>query len=277
MVSLSVITAVCITLFVSLILPIIVYIIYGVTHKGKGVWTAWLLGAAGFFVLQILIRMPLLSLLSNTPLFQPHTTGQAILYMLFLAFTAGLFEVAGRYAVAKILSKKLTFERAFAAGLGHGGIEAIVIVGLTYINNLVYIIMINTGSFDSMIEQTAALGVSTDSLENVRAVLVSSTPFMYYCAGYERILTMVFHVALSLLVCYFVWKKQDVKGIFICLGLHTIVDFVVPLINLTVPAPWRGKIQPVIFVYLFLTITAVLSLIYILRLRTKWRKEKAEN
>ena len=48
MVSTSTMLAVCVTLFVSLVLPVIVYIVYGVTHKGKGVWTAWLLGAAEF-------------------------------------------------------------------------------------------------------------------------------------------------------------------------------------------------------------------------------------
>lgn len=64
MVSNSVIAAVCVTLFISLVLPVALYLVYGIKNKGKGVWTAWLLGAAGFFVFQIVIRIPLLNLLS---------------------------------------------------------------------------------------------------------------------------------------------------------------------------------------------------------------------
>ena len=61
MVPSATIITVSITLFICLALPVIVYLVYGVKNKGKGVWTAWLLGAAGFFVFQILLRSPILS------------------------------------------------------------------------------------------------------------------------------------------------------------------------------------------------------------------------
>ena len=59
------IIAMCVTLAVSLILPVVVLIVYGVKSKGEGVWSAWFLGAAGFFVMQIVIRIPILSLLTS--------------------------------------------------------------------------------------------------------------------------------------------------------------------------------------------------------------------
>ena len=273
MVSTATIFAVCVTLFVSLVLPVIVYIVYGVTHKGKGVWTAWLLGAAGFFVMQVIIRLPILSILSMLSGFQTFVQEHYVLYCLILALTAGLFEVAGRYAVAKIMSKKLNFYRGVAAGLGHGGIEAMVIVGLTYINNLVYILMINAGSFDTMIEQTAALGVDTSSLVAVRESLIGTSAAMFYLAGYERILTMIFHTALSLLVCYFVWKKKDVLGIVICLVLHGAVDFVTAILS-GLSAEYLGSVVSLnisyVIIYVFLTIVAVLSILGIRVIRKKW-------
>mgnify|MGYP001052673490 FL=1 len=91
MVSASVITAVCVTLFLTLFLPLILYVVYGARNKGKGVWTAWLLGAAGFFVFQVVIRLPLLSLLSLNQGFQAFAAKHYVLYCLALAFTAGLF------------------------------------------------------------------------------------------------------------------------------------------------------------------------------------------
>ena len=63
MVSLASIVAMFITLAICMFVPIIALIVYAVKNKGKGVWIAWLLGAAGFFVMQIIIRMTILSIL----------------------------------------------------------------------------------------------------------------------------------------------------------------------------------------------------------------------
>ena len=273
MVSTSVIIAMVVTLFISLFLPIIIYITYGVKNKGKGVWLAWLLGAAGFFVPQILIRLPILSALSLSQRFVAFAEGHYVLYCLALAFTAGLFEVAGRYAVAKIMAKNLTFEKGMAAGLGHSGIEAMLIVGITYINNLIYVGMINSGSFDLIVEQTKNMGVDTQSLLAVKDILVGSGPLLYYLAGYERILTMIFHVAMSLLVCYFVWKGKGIKGILICLALHTAADFVTPLLN-GLATPYLGSVvsqnTAYVLVYLYLTAIAVGSVVFIIKMREEW-------
>jgi len=67
MVSVSTIIAVCVTLLITMVFPIVLYIVYGIKNKGKGVWVAWLLGAAGFFVTQYLFRTPVLALLPAIP------------------------------------------------------------------------------------------------------------------------------------------------------------------------------------------------------------------
>lgn len=276
MIRTSVTAAICVTLFLSLILPILLYIIYGVKNKGKGVWSAWLLGAAGFFVPQIIIRLPILNLLSMNQGFLSFAMEHYVLYSLLLALSAGLFETAGRYAVARFLSKQPGFERAIAAGLGHGGIEAILIVGMTYVNNLVYIFMIQSGSFDQAVEQAAQTGVDTSSLLLVKDALINSGPAVYYLAGYERLLTMIFHTALSLLMCYFVWKKKDLLGIALCVLLHGTLDFVVPLINgMSMGYIGNGISASAAYflIYGFLTIAAVLSAAGILSIRKHWQKE----
>lgn len=273
MVSSSTIIAVCVTLCISLFLPLIVYIVYGVKNKGKGVWTAWLLGAAGFFVQQIIIRTPIISLLSILPGFMTFVENHYILYCFLLAFTAGLFEVVGRYAVAKILNKKLTYERGIAAGLGHGGIEAMFLIGVTYINNLIYIVMINSGSFDGIIEQTAAMGMDTSGLVAVRESLIHTGAILFYLAGYERILTMIAHTAMSLLVCYFVWKKKDILGIGICLVMHTALDFFSVILN-SLSTEYLGAVisqnMGYALTYIFLTIYAVVAIVLIRSIKKKW-------
>lgn len=273
MVSITTISAVLVTLFITLILPIIVYIVYGVKNKGKGVWTAWLLGAAGFFVFQIIIRMPILSVLSLLPGFMTFATEHFVLYSLILAFTAALFEVAGRYVVAKIMSKKLTVERSFAAGLGHGSIEAMLIVGLTYINNLIYISMINAGTYDLMVEQSAALGVDTAQLVAIKDSFLNTSSVTFLLGGYERILTVILHIALSMLVCYYVSRKKDLIGIGICVGIHWAVDFVVPLVN-ALSTEYMGSVvsQSVAYaiVYIIMTAVAVAAVLVIKYLKKNW-------
>ncbi len=262
-----------ISLLISLVLPIVVYIIYGVRNKGKGVWLAWGIGAMGFFVLQIIIRVPILSLIQMTPGFADFVADNYVIYCGVLAVTAAGFELVGRLVAAKIMSKSLTYEKGFAAGLGHGGIEAIFLVGMTYINNILYSIMINTGLFDTMIEQTAATGVDTSQLALVKETLINTDSMTFLLGGYERLLTMVLHLALSLIICYF-WKQgKVVKGAVICMIVHALVDFATPIIS-GLSTDYLGNVitqnTAYIIIYSLLTIVAVACVAVIKVIKTKW-------
>lgn len=159
--------------------------------------------------------------------------------MAYLWFTAALFEVIGRYAVAKLMRKNLTFQRGIAAGIGHGGIEAITVVGAV-----------------------------KDSLLHMHSG-------MFLLAGYERILTMMLQVALSLIVCYYVSKGEDWKGIIICLLCHCAVDFIIPLVN-GCATEYMGNLMSAttasIIVYVLLTVVAVASALAIRNLKKNFGK-----
>ena len=107
MVSTATIICICITLAVSLLVPVVGLIVYAVMNKKQGVVSAWFLGAAGFFVTQMIVRTTILSLLSTQEWYVAFVENYYIVYVLILAFTAGLFEFAGRFAVAKMMEKKL--------------------------------------------------------------------------------------------------------------------------------------------------------------------------
>lgn len=211
-----------ITLFVSLILPLLLAFGFARKSRKQGILSAWLLGAAGFLITQIAIRLPILSAISAQDWFIRFSQEHLFLYALSLAFTAGLFELVGRFVVAKILQKKLTVNRALAAGLGHGGIEAIIIIGLAYVNNLVYIFMINAGTFDAMLSQLPADQAA--AMEIIRVALLTTGAPMFLLAGFERILTMVNQLALSMIVCWGVYSGKVRKCLLICLGIHTLMD-----------------------------------------------------
>lgn len=280
MVSTSTLIAVCVTLFITLILPLVVYIILGLKNKGCGIWSAWLLGALGFIVFQLLLRTPLLSLLSTVLPLAEFAASHYLLYSLILAFTAALVEVLARYVVAKIINDNmhLTVKKGIAAGLGHGGIESMLLIGMTYISNLVYITMINSGSFENAIAETAAAGVDTAAFYTIRDSLVNTSPAMFYLAGYERILTMIIHMALSFLVCYGVWKKAPKKALLTAFFLHWALDFIGPVLSATSTA-YLGNILPeavaYLLTYVFITGIGVLAVYIMHRIYKQWTTEDA--
>jgi len=259
------VAACIITLLVSLVLPVVVLIVFSLRNKKQGILSAWLLGAAGFFVTQILIRLPILTVLQSQSRFAEFAQNNLFIYAFTLAFTAGLFELAGRFAVAKLMEKNLTQKRALAAGLGHGGIEAMLLIGMTYVNNLIYIGMINSGYFDTLLAQTAGMGVDVSQLELIRTQLIGMSPALFLLAGFERLLTMLAHTAMSVLVCYGVAHKKVGTCLLLCLGIHTLMDLTAG-ISMALP---QNIAYPII--YGILIIMTVISGIILKRILHCWQ------
>lgn len=153
-----------------------------------------LLGAATFIAFQMLTRIPLLQLF--LPHFIEYTLfqfTQPLLYLLFLSLTAGLFEEIGRYLVMRRWLKDAPVSHAIAFGIGHGGIEAILLVGI----NLLAIAL--TG-----------------------AVPIAGNDLMFLSAGAERVIAMIFHICLSVMV----WRslKQGKGWLILAILLHTLFN-----------------------------------------------------
>ena len=264
-----------VTLFVCLILPVLVLILFAHKNRKQGIVSAWLLGASGFFVTQILIRLPILTALQSQSWFMTFAQSHLFAYAFALAFTAGLFELAGRYAVARLMQKNLTLNRSLAAGLGHGGIEAILLVGITYINNLIYIAMINSGTFDTLFAQLGGDAAMIAQLEMIRQQFLTTSPALFLLAGFERILAMTAHTAMSMLVCYGVAHKKAVPCTLICLGIHTMIDLTAGISLLA----GNGLSQSAVYViiYTILVIVALASLYIIRELARRWNETEVSH
>lgn len=276
MVPVSTIVCCVITLLICLALPVLALLWMDGKYKKQGIPSAWLLGAAGFFVTQILIRVPILTVLQGQSWFMEFANSHLFLYAFGLAFTAGLFELAGRFVVAKLLRKNLTSRRALAAGLGHGGIEAIVLIGMAYVNNLIYIFMINTGYFDSLFAQVQGLSgeqleLAVSQLEMIRTQLVEYPAGMFLLGGFERILAMTAHTAMSMVVCYGVAHGKTLPCMLVCLGIHTLIDLTagIQLLAGTV----LSQTAAYIMIYAVLIVVALISLLIIRELLRRWKKE----
>lgn len=264
-------SVVCIlfTFFVSLILPLAFLVYYALRHKKQGIWSAWLVGALGFFVPQILIRFPILTALSRMEGFITFAQTHPWIYSLSLAFTAGLFEVVGRYAAARCLKKNLTYRRALAAGLGHGGIETMIITGLAYVSNLVFLVMLQTGSLDAQIAQAA----DPTALLTARDTIMNTSWILFFMAGFERLLAMTCHAAMSMLVCYGVRRGKAAPTIF-AFAMHVGMDSVAGISQMI------GKgltlVKGYTIIYILLMAFTVLAILILKNIRARWAAEEAQ-
>ncbi len=221
------------TLTVSVLFPIILWIIY--LKKDRNISQCVLIGALGFIVPQILIRLPILQLLSLNESWVSFCSNNLILSTFLYAFSAGLFETSGRFLVfGGLLKNNRGYYSAVAAGIGHGGSESIILVGMTYINNLIFSAMINSGSIPQVPE-----------IKNAVAALTQPPPSLFLAAGFERIFTIIFHISLSIIFCWFLSKNSvwnGIMGFIVTVLIHTAADFIIPLISLSKLNIWFTEI-----------------------------------
>ena len=85
--------------------------------------------------------------------------------------------------------------------------------------------MINTGKLNQLIPGNPAMA------DSIRKLLLETPPVNYLMAGLERILTMVFHIALSVLLAWFIYRKRSVAGFFVVTALHFSVDFAAVMLS----------------------------------------------
>ncbi|WP_041137806.1 YhfC family glutamic-type intramembrane protease [Beduini massiliensis] len=98
--------------------------------KNKRCLLTFGIGGLTFFVSQVLLRIPLLTWWQSQASAQVWIINNTYAYVWLTCFSAGLFEETGRLVSFKLLKKTNTFYEAVAFGLGHGGIEAILLVGI---------------------------------------------------------------------------------------------------------------------------------------------------
>lgn len=195
---------------------------------------AFLLGVLTFIIFQLVLRLPLLQFLSKNSLeFNLFQTMHPIVYLLFLAFTAGLFEEVGRYVMMNYcLKANASFQTAVFFGLGHGGIEAFLFLGM---NALIYLI--------SPVHPE-----------------IATSDFLW--GSLERIIAISFHVELSIIVMKSV-EEQKLHYLWFAIVLHGLIDSVIAI------AQYSGSLSLILTESLFGIIVIGLGF-YVRKLKKEW-------
>ena len=214
-----------ISLIISLGLPLIFLIL--AKCKLKASFSSFFTGCAVFIVFALFLE----SLLHNFVLNATGTllTDNILLYGLYGGLAAALFEETGRLIAMKFFMKEsLNKQNSVMYGIGHGGIEAILLVGLTYVSNLMTAFMINSGALKASMELVDA-ELQQTTFEQIK-VLWELPPWQFYMAGVERLIALTLQIALSVLV-YKAVTDHSRKFWFIAFGIHFAVDFLTVVIT----------------------------------------------
>lgn len=173
-------------------------VIYAVLNRR---WIPFFLGVIAFTVSQLLIRIPLLQYIEKNSMdFLFFGSQYPIWYAIVLGLSAALFEEGARYLAMRYLMKQRDWLSGFLFGAGHGGIEAVILVGIPML---------------SIFPFTADGG-------------------MLALAGVERIFAMLLHIGLSIIVLRGVIQKR-ISYLVAAIVIHASINSMIGILPVFIP------------------------------------------
>ena len=188
------------TVVVSIGLPLILFL-YACMKKR---YIPFILGIVAFVLSQVLLRIPILQYLGESSIsYSMLSATQPVLFAILLGLSAGVFEELGRFIFMFFFMKQRDWKAGFLFGAGHGGIEAILFVGI------------------------GMLALLFSSTANVEVANI-------FVGGIERFFAMLLHIGLSIIVLQGVVQKRFLYVVLAIL-IHGFIDALVGILPLYVP------------------------------------------
>lgn len=208
-----------VSLVISVGLPIALLIIW--RKKSGAKISTFFIGAATFIVAALMLEQAfhfvVLKLTGNILL------DNIWLYAIYGGLAAGLFEETGRLVAMRFcMKKRLDKQNAIMYGIGHGGIEAILIAGLSGISNIISAILVNSGMLPTILESVGDAGQAEAAYTQLSA-LWTTPAYLFYMSGLERISAVMIHISLSYMV-YFSVKNKKTGWFIVAIAIHALVD-----------------------------------------------------
>ena len=209
-----------VSLAISVGVPIVLCIV--VCRKTKARISSFFIGAATFVLFAMILERILHAIVFKAA--GTALTGNIWLYALYGGLAAGVFEETGRFLAMKLCMRKhLNKQNAIMYGVGHGGIEAILLVGMACVSNLVIAVMINSGQISTLLS-ISGVDDTTYQLAMTQLMAVSTAPFWQFCmAGVERMAAIIFHISASYLV-YLAVSRKKLFSYLLAILAHLLLD-----------------------------------------------------
>lgn len=243
----------------SILLTITAPILFAVLlrRRFRAPWLLFGIGTLTFIGSQV-VHLPLNNLLTNIGILPEAAAQQENLWRsaIVLGLTAGLCEELARAVGFYFLKRFRKFENGFMAGLGHGGVEAMILVGILSAGSIAQFFALRNTDLNS-------LGLTAEQLTYLsgQMQLFSLSPLRGFTMLAERLMAMTLHVSLSMLVFYAFQKK---KWIFVPIAIlyHALADMIAVAAAMT--------INDTLWVELILLVIAVPGIVWLV---WYWRME----
>ena len=215
------------TAVLGIALPLIAAIIW--CKNKHEPFTTVLIGAATFLLFAIVIEKPLQALVISldSPVSQ-FVNARPILWGIIVGFFPGVFEETGRFVAFKtVLRKRTQRETGLSHGIGHGGFEAMFILGITYIEYFVFAVMLNAGSFFEQMIEPVKDTLTPDVMKQITDIVEQITTFSAATMGVallDRLIAVLYHIGASIMVFYAVKDKKKWWLYPLSILIHTVID-----------------------------------------------------
>ncbi|MDR2784215.1 MAG: YhfC family intramembrane metalloprotease [Treponema sp.] len=236
-----------ISAIISIGLPIVLFIILYKKYNAKII--PMIMGIAGFILFALIFERSIHSIV-----FKKFTLKEKpLIYIIYGIFMAGIFEETARFISFKILKKKYNgIGTGLAYGIGHGGVEAALFVGLSMINTMILAIILNAGNIETITGKLQ--GEVFEQINTQITAILTTSPYLFLASGIERIFAICIQLSLSIIVFYSVYEKNKLWLYPFSIILHAIID--IPAAAMQV-----GVIKNMFLVEILLFIGAILSII----------------
>ena len=213
-----------------ILLPLALALVW--VRKKREPFKTVLVGAVIFFLFVTFLEKPLQGLVitGDHPV-AAFLDAHPIWWALVVGLFPGVFEETGRlFAFKAILKNRKNRETAVSYGIGHGGIEVLLLMGVNGVAYLVYAAMINSGAFSAVVDQAAAKAPA--QAETLRTLAEQLAGYSFAGVGLglmERAFAFLFHIGASILVFYACRDKGRYWLYPLAILLHTALDFLAGL------------------------------------------------
>ncbi|KRL11322.1 YhfC family intramembrane metalloprotease [Schleiferilactobacillus perolens] len=217
MVTSATLTILIVTIALSILIPVGAAFWWIHRHPAVDSWATVGVGLVVYILFAMLLETPFRGIAANfknTPW----------LYALYGALLAGVFEEIGRWLGMRHIMKKGVdrLQRPgtpLLYGLGHGGIEMVIIGGFSTLSTLVLSFTINQTGPTAFLQKYPLLASTVKQLTGGAAGLFS-------LALAERIMALILQIGFSILVWHFVRTGKKFYWVGVPILVHAVVDFV---------------------------------------------------
>ena len=246
MIPTSIVIWLCAAALFSFALPIGTLIWWRRTRRAK--LTPFFAGALVFVVFALVLE----PMLHRVCVMGDNAVARAInanpyLYMLYGALAAGVFEETGRYAAFRLLLHKRRFperDTAVIYGVGHGGIETMVLLGVTYGLYAALALLLRGGNYSAAL---ALAGGEAGDVAMMLGRLGQITPGVCVFAMIERVSAFLLQIALSCFVFLAARDRTQRSWFPFAIALHAIANMPAALYQRGMLPLWATELWLAVF------------------------------